>query len=85
MKKRINGYQITSREILNYMSSNPVYLGVGKFTRVILKNGTSVIGEFLRQDQTVELMLQNKWILIQGASNIPIHIDGADIGYLRLN
>ena len=85
MKKRIKGFQITSREILNYMSGNPVYFGVGKFTRVILNNGSNFIGEFLRQYQTEELILENKWVLIQGGSDIRIGIDGADISSIRLN
>jgi hypothetical protein len=67
------------------MSSNPVYFGGGKFTRVILNNGSSFIGEFLRQYQTEELILQNKWVLIQGGSNKRIGIDGADISSIRLN
>ena len=85
MKKRIKGFQITALEILNYMSSNPVYLGVGKFTRILLNNGSSFIGEFLRLYQTEELMLQNKWVLIQGGSNALIHIDGDDIKSIKLN
>lgn len=85
MKKRIKGFQVTAIEILNYMSSNPVYLGVGKFTRVALNNGTNFIGEFLKQNQTQELMVQNKWVLVQGGSHKTIHIDGEDIKSLRLN
>jgi small nuclear ribonucleoprotein (snRNP)-like protein len=85
MKKAVTPIQITATEILNYMSSNPVYLGVGKFTRVVLNNGRTFIGEFLRQDQTEELMLKNIWVLIQGGSNMRIDIDGEDIKSIRMN